>query len=174
MKPTVMMTARIAALIRHGAYPHVAAEASGVPRRVFVAWLRRGRKRGARGAYRAFAAAVREAAAQCRAAAEMAIRQNGPLNWLKHGPGRERAGLPGWAGPARPRAARAKGAEDSAAALAALLEALAPFPEARAAAARALARVSGGPESSGKALDRAEEGRHDEGAEPRSLFGDSS
>ena len=39
---------------------------------------------------------VREARAQARVAAETEVRRDNPLAWLRYGPGRDRAGEPGW------------------------------------------------------------------------------
>ena len=62
--PSAGVQRTIAAYVRAGAYPAVAAEAAGVPAAVFRSWMERGAKRGARAAYRAFRAAVIEASAQ--------------------------------------------------------------------------------------------------------------
>src|SRR5207253_1399339 len=108
-------------------------------RRVFENWLARGRKGRARGAYRDFAEAVRQAEAQARMQAEMAAYKKDAMNWLKSGPGREATNRPGWSMPVRARPAAEKGAHNpllhpaAARLLAALLKALTPFPEARAA-----------------------------------------
>ena len=146
--PTPELANTISSYVRNGAFPDVAAEAAGVPRRVFLGWMRRGRRRGAREPYRSFAVTVLQAAAQCRAVAEMAIRKDGPLNWLKYGPGRERRGRRGWTTTARPcdgRPPKAAPADDlPAEVVARLLDALTPFPEARAAAAAALTPPSEG------------------------------
>src|SRR5262249_33979079 len=75
--------------IRSGAYPQVAAEAAGVHRKVFLAWLGRGERPKAREPYRSFAAEVRQAAAMSRVKAETDLREKDPRFWLKHGPGRE-------------------------------------------------------------------------------------
>ena len=105
---TPELQGRIVAFVRAGGYPHVAAEAAGVPRRVFDRWLKRGGRRKARQPYRGFAAAVREAAAQARLRAEVAVFDKRPLDWLKCGPGKEAPRRPGWsaapkAQPATPR-----------------------------------------------------------------------
>src|SRR5438105_11864897 len=93
----------IVAYTRAGGFPHVAAEAAGVPRAVFARWLRRGEGRRAKARYRAFADAVRQAAAQARLGAEVSVRNDKPLDWLRSGPGRETADVPGWTANARPR-----------------------------------------------------------------------
>ncbi len=99
----------IVAFVRSGGFPHVAAEAAGVPRRVFERWIRRGQKDGAEPNYRAFALAVMEAHAQARLQAEIKTRTDKPLDWLKAGPGKDRADNPGWANPGKQSAASAKG-----------------------------------------------------------------
>jgi hypothetical protein len=140
----------ITAYIRAGGFPHVAAEAAGVPRAVFQRWLRRGQEAGARRAYRQFAAAVRQALAQARLGAEIAVLKNRPLDWLKCGPGREAPGSPGWTGTVKAPAAAGPRANpllrpEMQELLAGLLQALSPFPEARAAAAATLALQTGEP-----------------------------
>ncbi|MCI0456137.1 MAG: hypothetical protein L0Z62_04050 [Gemmataceae bacterium] len=141
---------RICAFIRAGGYPEVAAEAVGVPRRVFERWMARGLRQGAREPYRSFAESVRQAEAEARIRAEIAAYKKDALNWLKGGPGREGTGRPGWSMPVK--AADGKGRRvnplllpEVARLLAALLQALAPFPEARAAAAAVLEREGDGP-----------------------------
>jgi hypothetical protein len=122
----------------------VAAEAAGVPARVFERWLRRGRTRRAPAVYRGFAAAVAQARAQARLAAELQVFDKRPLDWLKCGPGRETRTDPGWASAPKPVPAGAAagslaGQPEVLAVFQKLLEALAPFPEARAAAAEIIA-----------------------------------
>jgi hypothetical protein len=82
--------------IRAGGYAQVAAQAFGVPDAVFADWLRRGDAAGAREPYASFAAGVREAEAQARLRAENEVFSDKVQRWLEHGPGRERAGQPGW------------------------------------------------------------------------------
>lgn len=98
LTPEIQKT--IVAFARAGGFPEVAAEAAGVSRRVFVRWLRRGEQPGARRRFRAFTAAVREAVAQARLKAEVAVHEGKPLDWLKHGPGRG-----DWGAKGRPPAA---------------------------------------------------------------------
>jgi hypothetical protein len=143
-RPNPVLCQQICAFIRAGGYAPVAAEAAGVPGRTFQKWLARGLKSRAREPYRAFAQAIRQAEAHARLAAEMAAFKKDAINWLKSGPGRETANRPGWSMPVRARPA-AEGRDGNpllqpaaARALAALLQALTPFPEARAAAAAAL------------------------------------
>src|SRR4051794_15681385 len=94
LTPTV--AEQVENLILAGAYPHVAAEAAGVPRAVFKKWLTRGRRGGAREPYRGFADRILRAAAQARALAEVELHKRDPKVWLKSGPGRETEGNPGW------------------------------------------------------------------------------
>jgi hypothetical protein len=143
--PTPDVQQQICAFIRAGGFPRVAAEAAGVRADVFARWLRRGRGKRAPAVYRAFAEAVAQAAAQARLAAELQVFEKRTLDWLKCGPGKERANDPGWSStpkPAPPRKADAGGLMQHPEFLrlcAALLEALTPFPEARAAAAEVIA-----------------------------------
>jgi hypothetical protein len=147
--PSPVLCQQICAFIRAGGYAPVAAEAAGVPRRLFAKWLARGLKRRARGVYRAFAEAIRQAEAQARLGAEMAAYKKDALNWLKSGPGRERPRRPGWSMPVRARPGAERGAANpllhpaAARVLAGLLQALTPFPEARAAAAAVLSEPPG-------------------------------
>jgi len=143
LTPEVQRT--IAAYVRAGAYPTVAAEAAGVHAAVFRSWMEAGRaKRGAR-KYREFFAAVTEAVAQARVAAEMACFADDPKTWLTKGPGRETQDTPGWSGVVRPivaltdnRSVNLLTDPTSSAILTMLLAALSPFPEARRAAIDAL------------------------------------
>ena len=140
--PTPEVEATIVAYVRAGGYLHVAVEAAGVPREVFEEWLRKGEagrppqvqaiRRGAAEGGGAGAAGRRDAGAQ------------GQADRLAQG----RAGQ-GDAGPARlvgaGQAARGAAKEtplllraDVQAFLRAVLEALEPHPEARAAVAAVL------------------------------------
>jgi hypothetical protein len=94
--------------IRAGGFAWAAAEAAGVPRAVFRRWLARG-KRHRRQPYRRFYENVLQARAQARLAAEIKVREQDPRFWLRHGPGRERPGQPGWTNPVRPAPPRAGG-----------------------------------------------------------------
>src|SRR6516164_9462118 len=95
-RPTPDLEQVVAAYIRAGGFPHVAAEAAGVPRAVFEGWLRRAQAARPGAAYRRFADAVRLAQAQARLGAEIAALKDKPLDWLKAGPGKERPDAPGW------------------------------------------------------------------------------
>jgi len=87
---------QILATIRAGGYPHIAAEAWGMPKEVFDEWIRRSKERKARGLFRSFARDVRVAHAQARLKAELSVFENEPKVWLIHGPGRETDDSPGW------------------------------------------------------------------------------
>jgi hypothetical protein len=156
LTPTVQQM--IVAYVRAGGFPHVAAEAAGVPCAVFERWMRRGHAPRPKDRYRAFAEAVGQAAAQARLGAEVAILTNKPLDWLRYGPGRETAKRRGWTGAVRaavlPRRGRREAlAEPEVQALIArLLGLLEPFPEARAAIATAFEQANReGPNSPGGA-----------------------
>jgi hypothetical protein len=133
-----------------GSFPHVAAEAVGVPRALFEEWLKRGDAPDAHTLYRRFAITIREAAAKVRASAEAMVLNKRPLDWLKCGPGKETAESPGWSMPVRGWPAGAASADESAdepfeQLTYQLLVALTPHPDARVAAAGVLA-----PEEEGK------------------------
>ena len=121
--------------IRQGGFPLVAADAAGVPVPAFVAWMERGERAGAREPLRGFATNVRQAIAQARLLAELAVCKKDPKFWLGHGPGRETPESTGWTKPVRP----AEGPnvendwlERERSLCALMLEMLTPFPEARA------------------------------------------
>ena len=61
---TPALQEQIVAYIRAGGFPHVAAEAAGLPRQVFARWLERGQRAMRRPLIAQFARAVMEA--QCR------------------------------------------------------------------------------------------------------------
>jgi hypothetical protein len=130
----------ICGYILSGGYPHVAAEAAGVPREVFAEWLRQGEDPDGPAHYHALAQAVRQAHAQARLAAEVSIYADRPLDWLMNGPGKETSEAEGWTGTVRPRPVVPE--EQSLLCdprvqqfFADLLEKMGPFPEARAAVA---------------------------------------
>jgi hypothetical protein len=93
-KLTPETQATIVARIRDGAYDYIAAQAGGIDPDTFYRWLSAGEH--GREPYRTFREMVRQARAEARAAAEIAVRQVNPLAWLRYGPGRERPGEPGW------------------------------------------------------------------------------
>jgi hypothetical protein len=98
---TLALQEKIAAFIRAGGFAHVAAEAAGLPREVFARWLERGERPGAPANYRVFARAIREAEAQARLQAELNVRSDKPLDWLKAGPGKASSDKPGWTNPGK-------------------------------------------------------------------------
>jgi hypothetical protein len=120
----------IVAAIRAGGYAHVAAEAAGVPRRIFRRWLAAGR-------YRQFRLSVMQATAHARLTAEWEVRGKDAKTWLHNGPGKEPDGAPGWG-----KSPSEAPTNDPAAMwrLFGLLDtALTPYPDARQAAAAAIA-----------------------------------
>jgi hypothetical protein len=134
----------ILASIRAGGYPHVAAQAYGVPQQEFLHWLRRGGvKRGPR-TVRRLVALAHEAAARARLKAEMTVYDADPRFWLRHGPGKETRHAPGWSALAKPVSDTGDSGKDLLnspeiqAALAAVMGALHDLPEARVAVAQAL------------------------------------
>lgn len=137
---TPTLAEAIAAGIRAGGYPHVAAQAWGVRRADFDGWLDKGASSG--GKPRLLVAAVEQAHAQARLRAEMTVFRDDPRIWLEHGPGRDQPANPGWS--SAPRPAPAPDAEAAAAATdwtnlaQRLLLKLLPFPEARLVVAEAL------------------------------------
>ena len=141
--PTPAVQKTIAAFVRAGGYPLVAAEAAGVPREAFEEWVRRGEADGAPKKYRDFVEALRQAEAQARLNAEVAAVKEKPMDWLRAGPGKETATRPGWSALAKPRAGADK--ETPLAErpevqewIRLMLRVLEAFPEARAALAAAL------------------------------------
>lgn len=99
---TPVIQEQICAFIRAGGYPHVAAEAAGIPPEVFDTWYQRGNQKHPPKQYQLFAQAIRQARAQARLTAEVATFQDNPLSWLKSGPGKETAASPGWTGIVKP------------------------------------------------------------------------
>jgi hypothetical protein len=139
-----LLADRVLSYIRSGGYPLVAAEAAGVPGEVFLEWVEWGEKQEAGEPYLGFARGVRQAAAQGRLVAELAVHEKDPKYWLTHGPGKETGHNPGWTGEVRP-----SGKQESAGQAgntdaqwqtlyALLMHALAEYPEARLAVAQAL------------------------------------
>ena len=130
--------------IAAGGFPHVAAEAAGVPKAVFDNWMERGGRPESRQPYRAFADRVNQTAARARLKAEIEAREKDPRFWLMHGPGREMADSPGWSGQVKPLS-DTESYREAAPVLAEVsqvwrkvLERLEPFPEARDAVIEAL------------------------------------
>jgi hypothetical protein len=140
----------IVAFIRAGSFPHVAAEAAGIPAFVFRRWLALGNPDGRRRGWRPHPLytplwnAVRQATAQARVLAETNAMRDLTARWLMHGPGKEQPNASGWSQAVRPQPAPPTPETsflmdpEVRAMLAALLHALEPFPEARAAAAAAM------------------------------------
>jgi hypothetical protein len=85
-----------------GGFPHVAAEAAGVPKSLFDNWIERGARPGSREPYRSFAQRVSQTAARARLKAEIEAREKDPRFWLMHGPARESADSPGWSSQVKP------------------------------------------------------------------------
>jgi hypothetical protein len=95
---------RIVSAIRNGAFPTVAAEANGIPRKVFARWLRLGDRTRAKPRWREFRDKVRAAVAYARLKAETESLRDDARSWLKYGPGRETADAPGWSNAVKPSA----------------------------------------------------------------------
>src|SRR5438874_2703659 len=138
---------QIVSFIRSGGYPWVAAEGAGIPRNVFAQWMRRGAKPRSQPPHRRFYEQVMQARAQARLAAELETRKKDPRYWLTHGPGREQPGAPGWTNPPKPPALEKRKSDEALLSegflrlVNPILQALAPFPEARAAVALELERL---------------------------------
>lgn len=96
------LSGQIAAAIRAGGFPHIAALAFGVSRRSFEGWRRQGRHEESDEPFRSFAREVDAAIGQSRLRAEMKVLTESPKLWLQHGPGRETHDSPGWTSLARP------------------------------------------------------------------------
>ena len=142
---TAEVEKKIIAYVHAGGYPHVAAEAAGVPHEVFDEWLRKG-EAGRPLKYKRFVAKLREAEATARLAAETKALKDKPMDWLKAGPGKETASKPGWSALAKPRLGAAEETPlwerpEVQNLIRILLRALEPFAEARAAVAAALAHL---------------------------------
>ncbi len=138
----------ILAAVRAGSFPQVAAAAHGVGAALWERWLRRGRGRRAREPYRRLVRELEAAEAQARLRAEVAMLEKDVRSWLKHGPGRDRPGRPGWAALVRPapadRPADLLASPEVVGLLATLRDVLAAYPEALAAVTRALEGPDGG------------------------------
>jgi len=133
---TPALEQQITGFIRAGAYDWVAAEAAGIPWRVFRGWMRQGARKG-RQPYRRFYQAVQQARGMARLRVEIEVREKDPRFWLRHGPGRELSPLPGWTNPVKPLPRKSLRPGDQFWSRSWLklwrkiLETLAPFPEAR-------------------------------------------
>jgi hypothetical protein len=143
-KLTPELADQIIGYIRVGTFPNVAAEASGVPRKVFQAWLAQGKKPKAAKHYRDFYRKVQQAQAIARLKAETAMLTDDPKFWLRSGPGREQPDNPGWTAVVRPLLTGDKttinlfASPDFLAFLATLRQVLAPYPDALAALTQAM------------------------------------
>jgi hypothetical protein len=141
---TPRLIANICTRLRAGAFEQVAVESAGASYEQYQAWLRSGRRKGARGLPRQLADGVREAVAHARFMAEMDLRQSDARVWLLHGPGRDTAGQAGWGAASSPHETEGVTAAELEAEwrelLAELRTALEPYPEARQAAAAAIER----------------------------------
>jgi hypothetical protein len=135
----------ILARVEGGAFPHVAAQAAGVPLETFYRWMASGNRKKSKEPYRGFARRVEQAQAHARCMAEVDMRQNDPKAWLIHGPGKSNPALPGWSAPMKPsinqdnRTINLLLQPQMQSLFAAILQVLSPYPEARAAVAAALA-----------------------------------
>src|SRR5262249_22876437 len=147
IKLTSELEQQILSGIRVGGYPHVAAEAYGVPRALFEKWMRHGEKYRTH-PYRRFWRRARQAQAQARLKAEMDARAKDARFWLHYGPGKETTDTPGWSAtvkpsPHGPRAINLLHHPEFFAQLATILQVLIPFPEARQAILGALGPLEG-------------------------------
>jgi hypothetical protein len=148
IKLTDELSRTICAYIRAGAFPHVAAEAAGVPAELFEVWMHMAEtSRGqAKNRYAKFRVIVLQARAQARLAAEMAVLKDKPADWLRNGPGKEADPSKGWTQPIRAKFEDKRQVSihlhpELSNLFAAVLEVLAPFPEARQAVAGALTAI---------------------------------
>jgi hypothetical protein len=133
----------IAGFVSKGVYGQVAAEAAGIPGRVFDQWMRRGARRGTREEYRHFYKRISKARAAARLRLEMKVHDTDAQFWLRYGPGREFPGSPGWSAPvkaAAPAAAAVADGPEWNALWSTVLQTLTPYPEARQALVLALRR----------------------------------
>ena len=97
-RPTLLtpeLQETLVSYVRQGAYDWVAAETVGIGRTTFYRWMAEGEAKP-RGKYREFWVKVSRARAEARTLAETTVRRENPLAWLRYGPGREKAGQPGW------------------------------------------------------------------------------
>ena len=153
LTPNVQET--ICAYIRAGGFPQVAAEAAGIPAKVFDTWMRYGNAKRPQPLYRDFREAVLQAQAIARLCAETKAMERAPLSWLRFGPGRETKRVPGWTDGVKPapikRSTGKMGLGKMWELIPVMLDALTPFPAARGAGRCAgqvrFARTTGGAES---------------------------
>lgn len=145
-KLTAEVRQLIVAAIRAGAWDYIAAEAAGIDDSQFYRWMVRGKEQP-KSIYGQFRREVEQAYGQARLAAELRVHQERPFEWLRSGPGRERTGRPGWSdhqisvelqqGPT----VNLFLSQEWIVIEATLLEALSPYPEARAAVVAALEKA---------------------------------
>jgi hypothetical protein len=140
-KLTTELESTILSWIRAGGYPHVAAVAAGVPESLWRQWQERAKTRNP---YKRFFAKIAQAHATARLKAETAMLDEDARFWLKHGPGRESPGNPGWANMVSPMFTPASETSNVFLSgeflhfMATLRAALAPYPEAMMALSNAL------------------------------------
>lgn len=104
IKLTPELETQILAAIRAGGFPHVAAQAFGVPQELFEKWLDWGEKsQRQRQPWFSFAKKVRQAQAIARLNAEMKCHEEDPRLWLRSGPGKETPNSAGWTTIVRPQ-----------------------------------------------------------------------
>jgi hypothetical protein len=125
----------IAAFLRAGGFPTVAAEAAGISAAQFTRWMRLGRQPRPKRRFRDFVKAVTHALALARLSAEVEIHKKKPLEWLKSGPPRD-----AWGPDAQPSAPSGLDDPEIRELFARVLTALEPFPEAHAAVRKAMDR----------------------------------
>ncbi|MBX9677547.1 MAG: hypothetical protein K2X38_02205 [Gemmataceae bacterium] len=99
LRLTAPLIEQIAAGVRAGGYPHVVAQAWGVPKATFEGWMGKGVK--GNGMCVLLAKTMGVAHAQARLRAEMTISREDSRIWLEHGPARDQPGNPGWSSSAR-------------------------------------------------------------------------
>ncbi len=92
---TPELAQRIFTFISAGGVPWVCAEACGIPREIFDQWMQRGRS-SEEEPFLGFYQGVLEHHAQARLTAELGVKKDDPLSWLKYGPGRATSEYPGW------------------------------------------------------------------------------
>jgi len=92
---TPELTEALCTLIRKGAYPTIAAQAMGLNSRTYSRYMRDG-KLGHNKKCTEFYVAVMMAKALARQVAEARVFEENPLAWLRYGPGKTTADIPGW------------------------------------------------------------------------------
>ncbi|MEZ4672778.1 MAG: hypothetical protein R2932_00845 [Caldilineaceae bacterium] len=93
---TQELISKICKYISAGAWDYVAAEAVGIGQSTFYRWLQEGEADEPDPLKREFWESVTEARAKARVSAELRVHHEKPDKWLLQGPGREKAGRPGW------------------------------------------------------------------------------